>query len=117
MSENRATHWQDWANLALAAWLFVSPWILGYAGLPGAAWNAWIVAAGVGAITVAALVQFARWEQGANIVLGLWLILSPWVLGFEAFVLPLWNAILVGIAVALLAAWNAAVRRETPEAA
>lgn len=26
-------NWQDWVNLILAGWLFISPWVLGYAAL------------------------------------------------------------------------------------
>src|SRR6185437_4366358 len=45
----RAARWQDPANLILAIWLFISPWVLqfGYAGTAAAgtptiaAWNAW----------------------------------------------------------------------------
>jgi len=34
----RATQWQDWVNLVLAVWLFISPWLLGFAiaGQPNA---------------------------------------------------------------------------------
>src|SRR5687767_2853564 len=40
-----ARRWQDWANLVLGAWLFVSPWALSYDGI--AAWNAHGVGVGV----------------------------------------------------------------------
>lgn len=115
--ERNANYWQDWVNLALAVWLFISPWVLGFAGLPGAAWNAWIVGVGVAVFAIAALVQFARWQEGVTIVLGLWLIISPWVVGYDAYPTPLWNSLIVGILVAALAAWNAAAHREAAEAA
>ena len=33
---------QDWLNLVLAACLFISPWIVGFAAVTYPAWNAWI---------------------------------------------------------------------------
>jgi len=33
----------EWLNVILGAWLFLSPWILGFAGTSAAAWSAWIV--------------------------------------------------------------------------
>ena len=26
-----SNRWQDWLNLILGAWLFISPWVLGFA--------------------------------------------------------------------------------------
>lgn len=48
----------------------------------------------------------AQWKDDANLVLGLWLIGSPWALGFAAQQTVAWNAWAVGagIAVAALAA-------------
>lgn len=37
--------WEDWVNLVLGAWLFVSPWIFGYIGTANIAWNSFIVGA------------------------------------------------------------------------
>lgn len=34
-----------WFNVLFGAWTFFSPWILGFALLGAAAWNAWIVGA------------------------------------------------------------------------
>ena len=28
---NRRNRWQDWANVVLAIWLFISPWVLRFA--------------------------------------------------------------------------------------
>lgn len=35
--------WTEWINGLLAIWLFISPWVLGFAGNSGVAWDAWIV--------------------------------------------------------------------------
>lgn len=59
----------------------------------------------------------ARWASGLNVVAGLWLIISPFVLGFgqpgQFGVAPgamtqTWDAIVVGIIVTILAGFRAA---------
>jgi hypothetical protein len=34
-------------------------------------------------LSIAALAAFAVWEEWLNLVAGLWLVVSPWILGFE----------------------------------
>jgi len=45
-----------------------------------------------------------RGASGLNIILGIWLIISPWVLGYSGLSWPLWNNVACGILIALLAA-------------
>jgi hypothetical protein len=71
----------DVYNLALAMLLFVSPWLFaGSKGLP--AIDIWASSAAIAAISLAAIFAFANWEEWANLALGIWLVASPWVLGF-----------------------------------
>jgi len=48
--------WEEWVNAALAAWLIVSPYILGFSGLASALWNQLIVGVLVGALAIWAAV-------------------------------------------------------------
>lgn len=41
-----------------------------------------------------------------QMVFGLWLILSPWLLGFADVSLAKWNAVLLGITLTLMNAWQ-----------
>lgn len=38
-----------------------------------------------------------------NVILGLWLIISPWVLGYTATTAAFYNALIVGVLVAVFA--------------
>jgi hypothetical protein len=98
--------WQDWGNLLLGAWLFISPWVMQYpSDTPGATWNAHILGAAI-VIFAAFAVYIPRiWEEGLNTLLGIWMIISPWVLGFASYRNVTMNAVIVGILVAVLAAW------------
>lgn len=53
-----------------------------------------------------------RWNEWALVVLGLWAILSPWILGFSGLNLILWNSILIGALIIVFAFWNFAPPEE-----
>ncbi|WP_026620776.1 hypothetical protein M728_004745 (plasmid) [Ensifer sp. WSM1721] len=96
---------QDWVNLVLAVCLFLSPWVIGFVAEPTPTWNAWIVGIVLGALAIATLSAFAEWEEWANMVIGLWLIVSPWLLGFMANVNAMWTHVILGVLVAAISAW------------
>src|SRR5690606_33059623 len=85
--------WPNWLNVLLAIWLFISPWVLQYAAVGTAAWNAWVVAIVIAALSIAALAKLAQWEEWVNLALGVWLIFSPWILGFSANANAMGNAV------------------------
>jgi len=46
-----------------------------------------------------------RWQDGVALLLGFWIAASPWFLGFDAGRgIPTWNAVIVGVLIAVLAA-------------
>ncbi len=104
------SRWQDWVNLILAIWLFISPWALGFAAGAehtfGPAWNAWVVAIVIGVFSIAALSAPRPWEEWINIIAGAWLFVSPWVLHYTATTAALWNSLIVGAVVFILAIWD-----------
>lgn len=84
-------------DILLAVWLAASPLLLGFASRPGPMWND--VAIGTG--TLASILALARqervWLGYASLMLGLWAMLSPWVIGFTHSPLALWDNVIVGI--------------------
>lgn len=107
-----ARRWRDAANLVLGIWLVLSPWILGYMAAPVASWNAYVVGVVIAVAAVAALVAFHEWEEWVNAALAVWLIISPWVLGFAVVTAAVWNQIVVGVLVGALALWSVFTERE-----
>ncbi|MBR0796893.1 SPW repeat protein [Bradyrhizobium jicamae] len=92
----------DVANLILGAVLFLSPWLFRYdAG--AVATNAHIAGIVIAIIAIAALAAFAVWEEWLNLIVGLWTMVSPWVLGFQG-TRAMTVHVVIGIAVAILAA-------------
>lgn len=104
-----SNYWQDWANLAVGGWLFLAPWILAYDHVRGAGWNSWICGLVIVVVSAAALILFTPWQEWANAIIGLWLLVSPWVMGFAGTenAAALWNHLLVGLVVGGLALWDA----------
>ncbi|MBR0798050.1 SPW repeat protein [Bradyrhizobium jicamae] len=122
MSDNRifGTHrtWEDWFGMLLGVLIMVSPWfplqvddaidverthlIL----------NSFVVGMLVLGIAQLEYVALHRWEEVAGILLGLWLVASPFVLGYSADqMLRLWHIALGGLvaimgALALWQDWN-----------
>ena len=47
--------------------------------------------------------ETVQWTSGINLVVGLWLIVAPFLLGYDEIQAALWNDILVGLIVAAFA--------------
>lgn len=106
VNRNLPRHWQDWGSLALGAWLFASPWLLHYAALRPAAENAWIVGAVIVTIGVLSRVAFHLVEEFIDLLLGLWVLVSPWALLYTGATVPAADAVIVGALILLLALWE-----------
>lgn len=100
--------WQDMVNLAFGAWLFVSPWAMGYIEMESAVsatWNASLAGALTMVFAAYAVYLPRVWEEWINMGFGVWLIVSPWVLGFAVQTAVAMNTVIVGIVVAMMATW------------
>ena len=109
MKERR---WQDSLNLLIGAWLFISPWVAGFAASDAAAaWNAWILGIAIVVFSAIAVSMPQAWEEVVNILLGIWMVISSWVIGVANRAAET-NAVIVGLLVILFAAWAMAMHRE-----
>jgi hypothetical protein len=101
----RVKHWQDAVTALLGIWLIVSPWVLGFQGVVVAT----VTAVALGALLIAnsfgAMQVSQAWEEWLDVILGVALMLSPLLLGFDAVRPALQNALITGGAVTLLAIW------------
>src|ERR1700739_3826639 len=91
----------DLYNLAIALVLFASPWLFRLTN-GTAKMDFWISSAAIIAISVAACFRHANLEEWVNFLFGIWLIASPWILGFSQS-RAMHFAIGIGIAVVFLA--------------
>lgn len=98
-------HWQDPVSALLGVGLVVSPWILGFEGELAAMVTMVVVGLALTAVALGAtFVPHAaeEWTEGA---LGLWLLASPWVVGFHGTEAALGCALIAGSTVMALALW------------
>jgi SPW repeat len=105
INERLGARWKDAANLVLGIWLVVSPWVLSYAADATPAWNARVVGVVVAVAALAALIAFHEWEEWINTALAAWLIVSPFLLSFSSVQAALWNQLVLGVLIGLLAIW------------
>lgn len=109
----RSNNWQDWANLVIAVWLFVSPWVLqfgsgGNAAGTGAAaggsgmtasWNAWVLGVLVFLAAVSAIGRMEFWQEQLNAVFAVWIFVAPWAPGFTNLPAASWDHWIIGVLV------------------
>jgi hypothetical protein len=92
--------WAQIINALLGVWLMASPTVFGYAG--AARTNDVVVGPIATTFAIIALWEVTRMVGKANVVLGVWLVIVSWVLGYEN-VIPMINDFVVGIAMVAFA--------------
>lgn len=103
----------SWLVAIAGVWGVIAPFILGFTDSKTILWNS--------IITGAALIILGVWaaisDQETTVktldwikaILGVWLIIAPFVLNFSTVTAALWNDIILGIVVAVLSGWAALV--------
>ena len=75
--------WEDWCNWLLGIWLCISPWTLQF-NLDSVATQATVIPGLLIIVAeVVTLSVFRAWEEWINVILGAWLVISPWALGIS----------------------------------
>jgi hypothetical protein len=97
-------HWQDPANGVLGVWLIFSPMILGFQSSTTAMINAVLVGILLLATALGAIFVPRAWEEWTESALGLWLAISPWVLGGGTQSAKA-SAVVTGLVVLTLSLW------------
>ncbi len=99
----------DALNIVVGIWLILAAFALDFTDVTNALWNSIIV--GVAIIVIAALrITTASdrwyWLSWVTFLLGLWLIASPFVLGYDNLTRPMASDVFSGIAVVLLSGFS-----------
>lgn len=96
--------WQDWAILGAASWLYLSPFAFGIATLSHpAATVSWACAVVLMVSASEALAVPDPVEEWMDLIVGVALAASPWLLDFSDEKLPAINSVVVGLFVTLCA--------------
>jgi hypothetical protein len=107
MNNDQQVKTAGWINVILGVWLIVSPFLLGFSGTTLSRSNVvfGIIIAALSLLEVS-MPSDSAWAGWLNAIFGVWILISPFVLGF-ATMGALWNGIILGIVVAVLAIWAA----------
>ena len=98
--------WQDQLILVLGLWLIVSPWAFAYPEGSPQMVNAFISGLVIALLAAFDLYKTYFWAVVLNLLVGVWVAVSPWVLRIADQRVVMWNALIVGIAVVVLALWE-----------
>jgi uncharacterized membrane protein HdeD (DUF308 family) len=101
----------NWLVGLAGLWEVIAVFILGYTASPAALWNALIV--GVALLVLGVWAALSNREatdktlDWINVIIGAWLIIAPFILGYTAIAAAMWNDIIVGIVVIVFEVWAA----------
>ena len=101
--ERSSRRGSGWVNIVLGIWVIVSPFVLGTHS-PKGIWNNVVTGFVVGILAVLRLSMLQQGWSSLNLILGIWLVISPFVLFLSGVVM--WSNVIVGILIAALALNN-----------
>ena len=104
----RNARWQNVANFVLGAWLFISPWVLGFSDAGKVATNAWIFGIIIALLALSAIFAYQRWEEWLTAAIDVWGFISP-LLGAVSNARILWSSLVVGALLVILALWSSSL--------
>ena len=109
----KTLQWEDWVGIALGVCLLASPLVLGFSDHSAATMNALIM--GTILVLEELLDVYIREaaEEWIDIIAGLWLIVSPIVLGFTSLMPAAVSTAAIGLLTVLFAAWALSPLDET----
>ncbi len=107
VSERKLLPWPAWLNVIVGAWVFLSPFLLGFSSSGTALWNNLIAGALLAVLALWAYLGQQPQVYWGVVVVGIWLLLSPFILGFSGATAALWNDVITGILGAALGLWGA----------
>ncbi len=101
------TRWQDWTIGILGVILFLTPWLFGTVTMASSSWNAWIIGVVVvllalGSLSLPGSSGIMEW---ITLIVGAWLFIAPWVLGFAILGSAAWAAWIIGILLVVASSW------------
>ena len=98
-------HWQDPVTALLGAWFAVSPWVLGVQDNTTVLATCLALGAALLLASVGAMFDSMNWEHWLAGAIGIGALASPWLFGFSELSQVTTNAVAVGLAAVVLAAW------------
>ncbi len=106
----------NWIIAIGGVWEILAPFLLSYSKATTAMWDAIII--GLALVILGAWAGLANESNTVkslswvNAVLGLWLVIAPFILAYSGVAAAMWNDVIVGIIVLVLGVWAAQAFKE-----
>jgi hypothetical protein len=104
----------DGGKLVCGAFLTAAPWVFDFESGAAARWNAYLSGCAIVAANLALFAREAECRQEISLGLGLWVLLSPSIVGFVQDGAATLVHLFIGFAVAALAAMTLVMDRAKP---
>jgi hypothetical protein len=91
-------------------WLLISPFVLHFRGYSSLITNDVVLGIVIGILALIRFFSPSRgtvWASWVNVVLGIWVLISPWCLAYSAYRPAMTNNVIMGIIVIILGLWSA----------
>ncbi len=109
MKEMIISQWRRWATVLLGVSLFASPWVFGISGAGASSMNSWIVGTCLVLVTWRVPIVSGAVAAGlSGVALGVWLLASPFALGYFGSTAA-WGAWITGALTVALSATPQAI--------
>jgi hypothetical protein len=102
--------WQNIICILAALWLCISPLVLHFRLESVVSDDTDIIGFFIGILSIIAIATPQVWEEWAKVILGVWLLTSPWFLGFGHQIEATGDIMIVSILVVMLSLWSLANR-------
>lgn len=101
-------------NIIAGIWIIISSFVLGYANQPTPLWNGIVLGVIVVVVAWIRLGNFGSIPNIAwvNLIAGIWLFFSPWILRFSELSAAVGNNLILGIIVFILSVWGLATSHQ-----
>jgi hypothetical protein len=107
----RKKHWLGPCNAILAIWVVLLPIIFHFTHVRLAAGNSVAVGLVLAAAAFGALPLSRGWVELAELLIGLWFVASPWVLGFNGSIGARTASLVTGSVILGLSIWTLATEK------
>lgn len=98
--------WIDWVNVILGLWLAASAWVFVLnAGDGPIVWSSWSAGGAIVALAAFSMYKPSVRADALGVMVGIWLMVSPWMLGLSHLSSAAMNAIIMGLLVVGYALW------------
>lgn len=107
----RPQRWQDWLTLIIGIWLFITPWIFGFSNTDYS-WSPFVMGALLFIFSLWAIANRKVAAEAINLIIGIWVFISPWVLGFSHTMNAAWIMFVFGAILIVVDIWGIGITKK-----